>query len=836
MGIATDNDVAAGLGALAHMLGGTIRRSILEGGSRRSGMASLVPDPLNSRGTGSSTRFILQPGTVVRSGIGSYDCEVQIGSVQIVCGALTTALGAYYGVSQASLPAPGTPVAVLVAVGEDNNPIPPGYVVGMYPGSVNEPISSDGVSQSVGSRESPEGGVSQAKESSAAMIASDATFPHHGEFRASRPADMAPGEYGLLNTWGGGVVVGAVSTQVRGSEFASVQCSSLDDSVRVLARNMDTITGVGSSSHYCDGPHLSSEHSVSSHLAERLGLRNEDDRPFKVVGGAGMQERPDESYLAQEDGQTAISRLRAFTGYLGDLVNAFVVHPGSGGTNKLSSDPVEQGLLHLHVDTNGRAALRSAAGIVLERYDKIPVPKRTHQVWDPAGNVGKDVKPKKRRDFDWQSDKYPGAVGLVLGDMAAWWNSQAYTRFSEFEKDFKIKKQTELLPLDKEHDRLGNASSDDLSSFKDRHSYFSLTPDGGIVLRDAWGSEIVMQGGNITFSAAHDVYVRPGRNAVTLAGDDVIVKAYNSVDVTSTSHDVRIKAQNNLQLAAIKRGVLIESQSTDMDEIDWTQPGEDLKSCGVFIHAKRSGVHCIGKTVHMSGTSAVNIDTFDAEGKPAGELRVSSKSATIIGTESVLALAGKGKSGLKLAAGAFAAFGPSVVVAGSNSLRLQSGKKHLMAMQVDGDDLYGNYKSEAEKVIESYVDSTKWVAPFSPKTADDIAFRFRPSKQYSTDPLDPNESSFRLYKPSWVFTAEAKLPWARDLTLDKVATWTEEKDVDDEYPWPGKDVYERDDAYVGFAQGAFDNAKRCEEDDVPDRADLTPGPLSGYHILRRKDS
>ena len=84
MGIATDNDVAAGLGALAHMLGGTIRRSILEGGSRRSGMASLVPDPLNSRGTGSSTRFILQPGTVVRSGIGSYDCEVQIGSVQIV--------------------------------------------------------------------------------------------------------------------------------------------------------------------------------------------------------------------------------------------------------------------------------------------------------------------------------------------------------------------------------------------------------------------------------------------------------------------------------------------------------------------------------------------------------------------------------------------------------------------------------------------------------------------------------------------------------------------------------------------------------------------------------
>jgi hypothetical protein len=75
-------------------------------------------------------------------------------------------------------------------------------------------------------------------------------------------------------------------------------------------------------------------------------------------------------------------------------------------------------------------------------------------------------------------------------------------------------------------------------------------PDGGIVIQDGYGSEIRMTGGSIFLTCPGDVWRMPGRSCIDWAGDDHIIKANNSVDITSSNKDVRVKAEHNLEMLA----------------------------------------------------------------------------------------------------------------------------------------------------------------------------------------------------------------------------------------------------------------------------------------------
>ncbi len=79
-------------------------------------------------------------------------------------------------------------------------------------------------------------------------------------------------------------------------------------------------------------------------------------------------------------------------------------------------------------------------------------------------------------------------------------------------------------------------------------SGISLLPDGSVVLRDAWGSQITMSGGSIVISAANDVVVQPGRTALTLAGQHVVVKAHENIEIEANQGSVGIKAETQLGL------------------------------------------------------------------------------------------------------------------------------------------------------------------------------------------------------------------------------------------------------------------------------------------------
>jgi hypothetical protein len=140
-------------------------------------------------------------------------------------------------------------------------------------------------------------------------------------------------------------------------------------------------------------------------------------------------------------------------------------------------------------------------------------------------------------------------------------------------------------------------------NYYESESFISLLDDGGIVIGDGYGAEIRMTGGCIFLSAPGDVWLKGGRDVQTWAGNDAIVKANKSVDISSTKESVRIKAEQHLMLLggneqATTGGVLIESKTRGID-YDFTQAGDNTRFNGILLRAPAANVVTHSKSLYL---------------------------------------------------------------------------------------------------------------------------------------------------------------------------------------------------------------------------------------------
>ena len=175
-------------------------------------------------------------------------------------------------------------------------------------------------------------------------------------------------------------------------------------------------------------------------------------------------------------------------------------------------------------------------------------------------------------------------------------------------------------------------------NFYETECYLSLLEDGGVVIGDGYGSEIRMSAGCVTISAPGDVWLKGGRDVQTWAGNDAIVRANQSVDISSTKKNIRVKAENNLMLFGGNEdpnsdtggggngGVLIESRS-EVKTYDFENPGDRVNFGGIVLRAPKSNIISMGKNIYLrTGGGEVengNI-TLDA-GKGEDEIITNSK-------------------------------------------------------------------------------------------------------------------------------------------------------------------------------------------------------------------
>jgi hypothetical protein len=124
--------------------------------------------------------------------------------------------------------------------------------------------------------------------------------------------------------------------------------------------------------------------------------------------------------------------------------------------------------------------------------------------------------------------------------------------------------------------------------------------------------------GNIYIDAAADVFMRAGRNINGWAGNDVNVRAKDSVDLVASTKDVRIKAENNLQVLGGNSGyggVLIESRSRD-STYDMNTEGEQTYTSGILFRANASNIVSWSKNVYLRTGGVEELATQVANDDP----------------------------------------------------------------------------------------------------------------------------------------------------------------------------------------------------------------------------
>jgi len=85
-------------------------------------------------------------------------------------------------------------------------------------------------------------------------------------------------------------------------------------------------------------------------------------------------------------------------------------------------------------------------------------------------------------------------------------------------------------------------------------SFFGLRKDGSFVMRSGCGCEIKTENGSMKLVAPGDISLMPGRNLAMMAGHDTILKARNSIDISSTETDIRLSADKNIMVASAVGG------------------------------------------------------------------------------------------------------------------------------------------------------------------------------------------------------------------------------------------------------------------------------------------
>ena len=703
-------------------------------------------------------------GIVARSGAGSYDVEVCVfGPLKYVCNMLVPCNSNTFGYSTAALPVEGTKVLVLIPDISTKR----GYILGILPaydGTTQQGQPGNSDTPVVAKRSLADDKTGLDFASSYTSPVQNAKYINKLLCNALRPVDMVPGEFAIQNENDCGLYCSMFSASIT-SGLAYLKASRWDDTVRISCRTFQQFSSQGSVQSYNDNGYIDKEEKVSIYQNERLGKNG-------LFGGAYQVSEEDEkgkNYYVQNKSalQTAKARIKSFVGFVGNLISKFVLRPDNTiDTLTMDSTPKDEGVSHINIDGSGTTRVRSVGGISLERYDRIPVPHRLKQAWDPEGD--NEIQPQDLKPYNWDDDDKMRPVQLT--DAIAWEHGQEYKRFDEHSNDFYTPEENDLNSPKSVYDPEVTASEPvDLEKTDKKRSGIFLNPDGSIVIRDNWGSEIVMSGGDITITAKEDIKITTPKSIAVL-GKNVAVDADSGIDMAAES--VTQYAEDNFFIQG--RGILLDSTATN---VAWAnhKKGSDTYAEGITLRAKDSGVATVANYIHEHATENIGIITGDEERQ--GRVSISTEDVYIRGNSFLV----NDNSLITNMWNDIIIYGESILNAAEDSWTTIRGNQILVAVWGDMKESPIAQLSEYAKSYYDTIGEYDWFAPFV--FEDDLenrAFTFRSSQQ-----ADAMQIVF--IQPSWDTT------WSYDTSRDagSYEEWEpfELEDVPDAYKksWPGND-------------------------------------------------
>lgn len=481
----------------------------------------------------------------------------------------------------------------------------------------------------------------------------------HGliNFSGGIPIDTLPGDWGKFNELGLGLFLGKFMAFLRASDVCKVEAHYLDHMLRVFAYNYQHFTAGSEEEALNDEGEFTRIRGMTPYPWEAMGVRGANASAFTPPAMVNPVNAEKLCVEPVDPMQTGFWRLRETEGFLGDLYRRTVVIP-TADTMVFDPDrdePASVGVFDEHVGIDGAFTLKSAMSILLEKTCFIPVAEPKLPRDNPEGDVVS--KSGNASGVGQTIPEFPGDPDVaVLGDAiaAAEHATRAATRLRE--KDWLLKDENPPLvgDLDGEQGQLRPYTAPEADApehgeqevdhrrtekyYKSRARIY-MTPDGGIVLEDGYGSCIRMAKGNIEISCPGDIFFRSGRDTHTMAGRDATIHANKTCDITAANEDVRIKAEQNLMVLGGNDGegrVTVESRGEGGVAVKSVFGPIDLAGSQVGLHAtgEEGGILLnanagdadvdivCGKLTKVLKTGSTEVVAPAMAGTPSSDLRI----------------------------------------------------------------------------------------------------------------------------------------------------------------------------------------------------------------------
>jgi hypothetical protein len=536
--------------------------------------------------------------------------------------------------------------------------------------------------------------------------------------------------------------------------------------------------------------------------------------------------------------------------------------PPSGGPNVYGQQGNYAALFEENLGLDGRYSLRSAKSVHIVKWAAIPPVKRMKRIESADGDneqnymfagVNGSGPPHKvaGQIKGAQDNPHLQQVAGVM-DVHSWvFNWLGAHPFHYHEQDWSIKEETATfaqkvitpitfgdlsdkfyLPRPDAVTRTIDKRYNDVNYYPN-HSYLSMTDDGGVVIGDGYGAEIRMCGGHIFLTAPGDIWTKPGRNLNVLAGQDVCLRAYNSMDLSTTQKDLRLKAERNLHILGGNDGetggVLIECKAPGaygyQDVV-----GEDVAMGGFQVKVDKGDATIWATNIYLrtgGGDVQPGVITLDAaKGQEAITFNASSINSFVsqsitdnFGSDGNIQVthlwsANSNIIGSGCCVQGFGMFQDSVVVrgwveavAGHFGSEL-AGQFKGQVGQLEGESLYLAYQAldDCQKSTDTVADEIKtfWQDIFTDYLYADnqagnddvitaVHFTFRNPAQYHTQ-------DFKLFEDRWQQLAR--------LGGEELAFWDEKSingsSAEETMPYPGKKPWKDDNTYMQMDLALFD--------------------------------
>lgn len=358
-------------------------------------------------------------------------------------------------------------------------------------------------------------------------------------------ADSYAGDTLITDTTGGGLFVGRSQLLLQQGSAAQLRITGFDNKVSVMGQKLQTLS-------------LTTVQQINPNINKKLIAANINQR-FGARADTPALKIDNQRITTKEASMKPFYRYQQLDGAVinGHSQSILIQNPDTQLITDVPQQviPVQQ----YRVDYNGAVSQQSSRSIrqiktpnilsIMQGYvapTDAQATRPTMQQPQASVNIALYLAAYYQNIFNINSQQYPSQLVEVASQQQLCLNKTGIPGLSAYQPEYQDAYQSFAQPAQVS---LTDKQNQTTTKYKNTISFINQQDDGSIILKDGWGSQIRMHGGNIYISSALDTFIRPGRDCISITPRLHQIEANGALTISS-KESIRVGSQRDICLSS----------------------------------------------------------------------------------------------------------------------------------------------------------------------------------------------------------------------------------------------------------------------------------------------